>query len=81
MPGMMGSTGRRATSQKDNHHEPTIQEVITFSLRVQGSYRVPPEIPASNLQGNNREGQVIRLSTVQAERTNRTAKSPNTIKI
>ena len=73
---MMSATGRRATNQKETHHDPTIQEVITFSVRVQVSYRVLPEISVSNLQRNNwRDGQTISLSTVQTERTNRSART------
>ena len=76
MLGMMSATGRRATNQKETHHDPTIQEVITFSVRVQVSYRVLPEISVSNLQRNNRrDSQAISLSTVQTERTNRSART------
>ena len=43
MLGMMGATGRRATNQKETHHDPTIQEVITFSVRVQVSFVFCPK--------------------------------------
>jgi hypothetical protein len=74
MLGMMSATGRRATNQKETHHDPTIQEVITFSVRVQVSYCVLPEISISDIQGSNRrDGQAISISTVQTEGTNRSA--------
>jgi len=74
MLGMMGATGRRATNQKETHHDPTIQEVITFSVRVQVSYCVVSEISISDIQRNNRrDSQAVNLSTVQTERTNRSA--------
>lgn len=60
MLGMMSATGRRATNQKETHHDPTIQEVITFSVRVQVSHSVLPEISVSNLQGDDRrDGEAI----------------------
>ena len=74
MLGMMSATGRRATNQKETHHDPTIQEVITFSVRVQVSYCVLSEISISDIQRNNRrDSQAINISTMQAERTNRSA--------
>ncbi len=76
MLGMMSAIGRRATNQKETHHDPTIQEVIIFSVRVQVSYRVLSEISISNLQRNNsRDIQTISISTVQTERTNRSART------
>ena len=76
MLGMMSATGRRATYQKEAHHDPTLQEVITFSVRVQVSYCVLSEISISNLQRNNRrDSQAISISTVQTERTNRSART------
>ena len=73
---MMSATGRRATNQKETHHDPTIQEVITFSVRVQVSCCILSEISISNLQRNNRrDGQAISISTVQTERTSRSARA------
>ena len=48
---MMSAAGRRATNQKETHHDPTIQEVITYSVRVQVSYRVLSEVSLSDLEG------------------------------
>ena len=62
--------------QKETRHDPTIQEVITFSVRVQVSYRVLSKISISNLERNyRRDSQAISILTVQAERTNRSARA------
>ena len=76
MLGMMRAAGRRATNQKETHHDPTIQEVITFSVRVQVSYCVLPEISVSDIQGSHRrDSQATDIPTMQTERTNRSART------
>ena len=50
----MSLPGRRATNQKETHHDPTIQEAITQYLRVQVSYCVLPEIPIPDIEGWDR---------------------------
>lgn len=69
---MMSATGRRATNQKETHHDPTIQEVITFFVRMQVSCCILSEISVSDIQGRYRRvHQAIDLSIVSAERASR----------